>query len=252
VRKKMPEDKPDKLFAPDELLDAVRNHLIRSGYRAGDRIETEQQLAGRFRVSRSRMREVTTTLCQLGVLESRPRRGTILKSFDPVRAAEHVGFHFAVAGLNPADSWEARTVIEEAVLPLVVRRATPAALSEMRDAIRRMERRAQSVRQVYAADRDFHLLMLKSCGNRTLQAFAQVIINIFDRQYRGLRPSPELVTTSIEEHWSILKAVEEGDLRTARRILRRHLGGKEAHRRPWPDSRRRGGKVRAAALAGGD
>jgi DNA-binding FadR family transcriptional regulator len=83
------------------------------------------------------MREVTTTLCQLGVLESRPRRGTILRSFDPILAGEHLGFHFTVAGLNPADSWEARQIIEEAILPLVVRRITPAILDEIRKAIQR-------------------------------------------------------------------------------------------------------------------
>lgn len=46
------------------LLDALKNYLRENGYRSGEKIPTEMELAAHFNVSRSRIREATTTLCR--------------------------------------------------------------------------------------------------------------------------------------------------------------------------------------------
>lgn len=207
---------------PRELLADLKHYLIEHGFKPGDRIDTEVQLAKRFAVSRARIREATTTLCQLGVLESRPRRGTIIKSFDPLATGEHLGFHFAVVGLPAADSREARLIIERAILPLAVRRITPAGLEELKTAIRRMEA-ATNDREVYNADRDFHLALLRACGNQTLQAFSQVILGIFEQQYTRHHIPPEVLERSLLEHKELARKIEEGDARGAVQVLNQHL-----------------------------
>jgi len=206
------------------LLDELKNLLIHEGWKPGDRIDTEVELAKRFKVSRARIREATTALCQLGVLESRPRRGTIVKSFDPVLTGEHVGFHFAVGGLPLADSREARTVLEQAILPLVVRRITPSGIAELKETIRRMET-AVSDKEIFDADRDFHLNLLKACGNQTLQAFSQVIMGLFDQQAKYSNVEAHTRERSIAEHRELVKRIEEEDTDGAIQILIRHLKG---------------------------
>jgi GntR family transcriptional regulator, transcriptional repressor for pyruvate dehydrogenase complex len=205
-----------------QLLDDLKKLLIEEGLRPGDRVYTETALARRFNVSRARIREATTTLCQLGVLESRPRRGTVVKSFDALATGEHLGFHFAVGGLPLADSREARLVIERSVLPLVIRRITPSQIEELRQTIRRMET-AKSARDVFEADRDFHVCLLGACGNRTLQAFAQVIMGIFDQHAECSSLEPHTRERSITEHRELVERIEAEDLEGALETLTRHL-----------------------------
>lgn len=59
-----------------DLIDRLKQHFLARRYTPGDRIETEMELARRFRVSRSKIREATTALCQQGLLHRKPRAGT--------------------------------------------------------------------------------------------------------------------------------------------------------------------------------
>ncbi|HXK60329.1 MAG TPA: FCD domain-containing protein [Acidobacteriota bacterium] len=204
------------------LLSELKDFLIHKGFKPGDRLETEVELARRFKVSRARIREATNVLCQLGVLESRPRRGTIIKSFDPVVAGEHVGFQFAVGGLPLADSQEARIVVEQAIMPLVVRRITPSGVADLKATIQRMEA-ATSDKEVFDADRDFHLGLLKACGNQTLQAFSQVIVGLFDQLVKYSNVETQTRERSIAEHRELVRRIEEEDTEGAIKVLTRHL-----------------------------
>jgi GntR family transcriptional regulator, transcriptional repressor for pyruvate dehydrogenase complex len=205
-----------------QLLDRLKKLLVQEGLKPGDRVHTETALARRFQVSRARIREATTTLCQLGVLESRPRRGTFVKSFDPIVTGEHLGFHFAVGGLPHSDSREARLVIERSVLPLVVRRITPSQIDGLHETIQRMEA-AISDQEVFDADRDFHILLLRACGNQTLQAFAQVIMGLFDQQAKYRSIEPQTRERAIAEHRELVGRIEAEDLDGAIEILTLHL-----------------------------
>jgi GntR family transcriptional regulator, transcriptional repressor for pyruvate dehydrogenase complex len=205
-----------------ELLEDLKKLLVDERLKPGDRVATEVALAKRFQVSRARIREATTTLSQLGILESRPRRGTVIKSFDPVLTGEHIGFHFAVGGLPLADSREARIVIERAIMPLVVRRITPSGIGELKEATHRMET-ATTDKEVFDADRDFHVCLLKACGNQTLQAFSQVIMGIFDQQAQYLDLEPDTRERSIAEHRELIRKLEAEDADGALQVLTRHL-----------------------------
>ena len=44
------------------LLDALKNYLRENGYRSGEQIQPEMELAAQFNVSRSRIREATPSL----------------------------------------------------------------------------------------------------------------------------------------------------------------------------------------------
>ena len=110
------------------LLDALKNYLRENGYRSGEKIPTEMELAAHFNVSRSRIREATTTLCLQGILDKKARRGTVIRSMDPESAGSDLLFRFSLDNVDPADYLEARKVIERAVMPLTVRRITPVML----------------------------------------------------------------------------------------------------------------------------
>ena len=94
-----------------ELSGRIRNHIIEHGYTPGTRIETEEELAELFNVSRYKIRSVLGTLVQQGVLTKSPRRGTYVNEFDPVAASRDLWFQYQLGSYNLNEFIEARIVV---------------------------------------------------------------------------------------------------------------------------------------------
>jgi GntR family transcriptional repressor for pyruvate dehydrogenase complex len=208
------------------LTNRFKQHLLKKRYSPGDRIESEMELARRFGVSRSKIREVTTMLHRVGLLHRKQRAGSTICALDPTTIGEDLAFRFLMAGLDDANAWEARRVIELSILPLVVRRATPARLQEMEDAIERMQANVNNPDAADRADRDFHLTMLQACGNEILQSLASVFHELFRATVRRKYWKTELFRKAIKEHRSLLDAIRGEDLDRAQQILEAHLMGR--------------------------
>jgi len=205
------------------LAKRLRQHFLAMRYRPGDRIETETELARSFNVSRARIREATTALCQQGLLSRRPRIGTRICQLDTVALGEDLAFRFQMAGLDTADAAEARRVIELAVLPLVVKRVTPSGIAKLQDMLSYMETHLDQPEEADRADRDFHIQLLQACGNQTLQAFAAVIQELFHESVRRQFRTREKFQKALDQHRALLGAIKEEDTEKALAILGEHL-----------------------------
>jgi len=60
----------------EQLVDEIRNMIAGGSYKENDKLPTEAELAERFNVSRSSVREAIKTLSHLGILETRTSQGT--------------------------------------------------------------------------------------------------------------------------------------------------------------------------------
>lgn len=205
-----------------QLSETIRQHFLDQGYRPGDQIEPELTLADRFGVSRSKTREVLTTMCHQGILERKPRAGTVIRQLDPDQLGENLQFRFLLEGLEEADAFEARRVIESAILPLIIRRITPSQIASLDALIQEMESNLDKGQRADEADRRFHLELLKCCGNRTLMIFSGVINGMFKPVRRDRYKRKELLSRAASEHRALLVAIKNEDLQRALKILEEH------------------------------
>ncbi len=206
-----------------ELLAAFKKFLLEKGYKPGEKIATEHELAAYFNVSRGKIREAANTLAQLGILEKKARRGTVLRSLDPQSVCDDLRFRFSLVDFNPADFREAREVIETAVFPLAFKRITPALLSELEQAARETLENVAEPAKADRADQKFHLTLLKACGNQTLQTFGQVIQILFSEEYRQYCWDREKITQAAHEHCQIVQAIQDSNYQQAAGIMAKHL-----------------------------
>ncbi|MCW8131136.1 MAG: GntR family transcriptional regulator, partial [Planctomycetota bacterium] len=58
----------------------VLSTLVRQGARPGDKLPTEHELCRLFKVSRSTVRQALKSLDSFGLVDARPRRGSVLKA----------------------------------------------------------------------------------------------------------------------------------------------------------------------------
>ena len=124
-----------------ELSHAIIGELLSKGLRPGDRLPTENELAAMFSVSRPTLRQSLKVLEFSGIIESVPRRGTILKQANPGALAPLFAAHMALGSAESDPSAEintlaeARWLVERSLAILAVERRTDADLAAMDRAI---------------------------------------------------------------------------------------------------------------------
>jgi len=202
----------------------IRTYILEHANGPGSKIETEEQLAKRFAVTRYRVRNVLNGLAQQGVITKTPRRGTVINTLDTHTISDNIKFSYQVTNSNLYESIEARIVIELATIPLVVKRITPAEIFEMEGCISKMLKNKYEPRIADEADMEFHAAMLKASGNHLLNSFSQIIAQLFHQtDYRRKYWNTETIERLALEHRSILESIQDGDTDLAIARLKNHL-----------------------------
>lgn len=193
---------PDAIHAKIEA--AILEHRLPPGTKLA-----EERLAEIFAVSRARVREVLARLAHERLVELVPQRGAFVArpSADEAR-----------------DVFEARRLIEPAVLARLARTLTPAALARLRShlALEDAARRAGDRRAIVRLSGRFHVLLAELAGNgpyeramRELAARTCLAIFLYD--------APTAACCDADEHARIVDAVARGDAAGASERLLRHL-----------------------------
>lgn len=207
-----------------DLGDHIRKYILNSCKKPGERIETENQMAALFKVTRYQVRKVLNGMVQQGILSKAPRRGTVINDFDPTIVANNLNFAYQISHANLYEYLEARMVVELAAMPLIVKRITPSKIAEAEEIIDRMVQLRNDPPKADQADRDFHLLLLGACGNQLLTSFSTVVSLLFHYvEYRKKYWSPSTLAKLAEEHRGIVESIKSGDVELAVKRMESHL-----------------------------
>jgi len=202
----------------------IRTYILEHANGPGSRIETEEQLAKRFDVTRYRVRNVLNGLVQQGVITKTPRRGTFINQLDTNLISDNLKFSYQVTNANLYESIEARIVIELSTIPLVVKRITPAEIFEMENFIKKMLDNKDEPQIADEADMEFHAAMLKSSGNHLLNSFSEIIAQLFHQtDYRRKYWNTQTIERLASEHQGVLDAIQDGDTDLAITRMKSHL-----------------------------
>jgi len=213
----------------EEILFQLERAIVSSDLAAGDRLPSERDLAARFKVSRTSVREALRVLEALGLVRVRrgPDNGATLlerpdNAFEPLFrfhfALQHVSFENLVEFRTVIESWTARAAAE---LQLV---------DHLRDAdaaLTRTEADDLDVPSFLALDIEFHLALARAAGN----PFAPLVLaggrSVIEKAMLegALRVAdwPSIRKRLMREHRAILDAVFAGQGSAASRLMSRHI-----------------------------
>ena len=208
ARKPTPLSRAGRDNANDDIYErvvaAILEHRLRPGTKLG-----EDRLAGIFGVSRARVREVLARLAHEQIVELYPQRGA----------------YVAKPSIEQAlDVFEARRLIEPAVIRRLIDTLTPDKLARLRahqelelDARRRDDKRA-----VIRLSGEFHSLAAELAGNsalarnmRELSVLTCLMIFLYD--------APTSESCRADEHSQIIEAIAKRDAARAQRLMLEHL-----------------------------
>ncbi|MBV9220654.1 MAG: FadR family transcriptional regulator [Methylobacteriaceae bacterium] len=189
-------------------------------------------LARELSVSRPAMREAIKLLAGKGLVESAPRRGTVVR---PRAAwnrldADVLSWQMSEAP-NAAlvrDLFELRRIIEPEAAAFAAVRATAGRLSEVERALHVMESTATTSAVSIRADVAFHQSVLMASGNDFLASFAPAIETSLAITFGFQRRHCPGSIHFVPDHRAIFDAIRRGDPDAARVAVRALLTQAEA------------------------
>lgn len=193
----------------DRIADDIEGLIVDGTFADGDRLD-EVQLASRFSVSRTPVREALLRLAQSGLVEQIPRRGVFVRQPGPVELIE---------------MFEVMAELEAVCAKLAASRISDAALAELKETNRRCQLvvEQQDTDGYYRENERFHAILYRQSGNSFLEQECL-------RLQRRLQPFRRLqlrvrgrLKQSMSEHEAIVAAIEAGDGEEAAKIICAHV-----------------------------
>jgi DNA-binding FadR family transcriptional regulator len=154
-----------------QVMDKLRDLIASGVYKPGDRIPTEHELAQRFGIGRSSIREAIKTFQYLGILESRVAKGTFLCNRSHI-STEAILWSLL---LGDDDMWEIlalRQSIENTAFRTVMqkyiknKKEMEPMIQSLRAEVKNMKAavRENSNEKMVQADFNFHAILIREGG----------------------------------------------------------------------------------------
>ncbi len=199
----------EKLQTGPRVYDEMRRMAIGYDFKPNERIN-EMELAARFGVSRTPVREALNRLVIEGLMTFQPNRGFFCRGFD----AEEI-VHLS----------EVRAMLEEHAVRLAAANATEGSLRGLADWWQLSSARADALssRDLTDMDEEFHRRIAGLSGNPELSKMLESI-NTCIRFVREIEvEASRRLSTTYEEHRAIAAALGVRDGEQAARLMREHI-----------------------------
>lgn len=207
-----------------QIADALEERIAAGEFASGDRLPTERELAAYYSVSRTCVREALLALEIAQLVSIRVGSGVyVLPPAPPERPSTVSDKDLP----SPTELLEARLMFEPEICAAAAANARPGDIARIFASLSLMREEHRKAAETERGDREFHLGISQACGNSIAQDLLRGIWDAMSApMWQGLQRhirSPILRLKWIEDHETILAALEDRDRRKARAAMRRHI-----------------------------
>ena len=220
---------PLNALTPRKLHDRIEARLVElllsDGYRPGDRLPSERELASLLSVSRGSLRQALVALEIDRVVEIRSNSGAYVAPDGLSQAWRRPSGD--TPEVPPMDIVLARRTLEPQVARLAATSATDAALATIAASVARFAAGDRRYDLRHPEDRGFHVAIAEACGNA---AMARLVVALWDMQRGALYERLEdhfstsaMRDLAIEDHRRISSALVQRDPEASHDAMHAHL-----------------------------
>ncbi|HKQ94682.1 MAG TPA: GntR family transcriptional regulator [Aestuariivirgaceae bacterium] len=211
TRRKQKSDKepPRKLSRSEDLVRQLEEDILGGKLPPGVRLD-EQELAIRFKVSRTPVREALWHLASSGLIQMRRHQGAIVKQHTITELIE---------------MFQVMAELEGLAARLAARRITSEELVQLRQAHDKcIERIKQEDHEgFFKANNEFHDLIFAASRSRFLLEEAGSLRRRVNPYRHYITYQPGRMQKSAEQHEAIVRAIENGNGEEAHTVMREHV-----------------------------
>jgi GntR family transcriptional repressor for pyruvate dehydrogenase complex len=208
----------------EQIVQQVEESILKGQLKPGDQLPAERDLAQRFGVSRTAVREAVKALREKGLVEAYTGRGTFVTNGRSQAMRQSLDLIIKISqqegSLHLA---ELRRILEPEIAALAAPRIEEQLLATMREAVAAMDRNVHEREAYIEADLDFHLALAEAADNPLILALIDSIVGLLREQRSRIFEVDGGPGRGQFHHKRILEAIERRDSDGAREAMRAHL-----------------------------
>jgi GntR family transcriptional repressor for pyruvate dehydrogenase complex len=208
----------------EQIVQQVEESILKGQLKPGDQLPAERDLAQRFGVSRTAVREAVKALREKGLVEAFTGRGTFVTNGTSQSMRQSLDLIIKISqqegSLHLA---ELRRILEPEIAALAAPRIEEQLLTTMREAVAAMDRNVDDREAYIEADLDFHLALAEAADNPLILALIDSIVGLLREQRSRIFDVDGGPGRGQFHHKRILAAIERRDPDAAREAMRSHL-----------------------------
>jgi len=208
----------------EQIVQQVEESILQGKLKPGDQLPAERDLAQRFGVSRTAVREAVKTLCEKGLVESYSGRGTFITRPSSQSIWQSLDLMIRINQQEGAAHLaDLRQILEPEIAALAAPRIEDQLLATMRETVAAMDRSLNDPEAYIEADLDFHLALAEAAGNPLILSLLDSIVGLLREQRSRIFQVEGGPERGQFHHKRILAAIEARDADAARNAMRAHL-----------------------------
>lgn len=190
----------------EKILETIRDAILKGSMKPGERV-SEPDLADRFGISRTPIREAFRQLESEGYLQVVPRKGAVVASLSERDIEEFYAIKIILEGF-------AARIAAEKLSDKDIERLE--AINERLEAIVK----EGDVKKFFRVHNEFHEVFIKAAGNEKLYDMINQLVMKFSRLRLASLSQPGRMEISVEEHRNMIEAFRNHDGKKADSLVR--------------------------------
>ena len=208
----------------EQIVQQVEESILSGQLKPGDQLPAERELAVRFGVSRTAVREAVKCLREKGLVEAYTGRGTFVTNGTSQAMRQSLDLMVRVNQAEGSSHLaELRLLLEPGIAALATGRIEAQLLATMHEAVEAMDRGLSDPEAYIEADLDFHLALAEAADNPMVLSLLDSIVGLLREQRSKIFDVDGGPERGQYHHKRILAAIERGDAEAAREAMRAHL-----------------------------
>jgi GntR family transcriptional regulator, transcriptional repressor for pyruvate dehydrogenase complex len=208
----------------EQIVKQVEESILKGRLKPGEQLPAERDLAQKFGVSRTAVREALKTLREKGLVEAYSGRGTFVTSGTSQAIRQSLD---VMVRINPQEGLlhlaELRQMLEPEIAARAATRIDEQLLATMQEAVAQMDAYLEDPDGYVEADLDFHLALAEAVGNPLILSLLDSIVGMLRAQRMRIFKVEGGPERGQFHHKRILAAIETHDAENAREAMRAHL-----------------------------
>lgn len=208
----------------EQIVQQIEDSILKGTLKSGDQLPSERELALKFGVSRTAVREAVKALHEKGLVEAYSGRGTFITNGTSEAVRQSINLMMRIDQADGSENLaEVRQILEPEIAALAATRIQAPQLALMREAYSVMNSALKDADAYIEADLDFHLALAEAAENPLILSLLDSIVGLLREQRIKIffeKGGPE---RGQYHHARILAAIEKRDADAARAAMRDHL-----------------------------